>query len=123
MTVSVARTVAVLAVVSTAAWEDGNGSGAHVVPARRVAVVLATGIYYLDDALGIRTIVWFDGCSRIGCQNGRRECEGVKIGTLGYISNQTNLFRLLVHGYVAYMTTYLRKRPGKRSTGWYRLSI
>lgn len=123
MTVSVTKTTAVLAVVSAAAGENGNGSGTHVVPTRRVAVVLAAGIYYLDDALGIRTIVWLDGCSWIGCQNGRRKCEGVKIGTLGYKKPYTMLLRTLVHEDVAYMTTYLQKRLGRRSTGWYRLSI
>lgn len=46
--------------------------------------MLATGIYCLDDALRIRTIIWFDGRRRIGCQNSRRECEGMEIGTLGY---------------------------------------
>jgi len=83
VTVSVTQNAAVLTVVGTAAGENGNGSCAHVVPTRGVAVVLATGIYGLDDGLCIRTVIWFDGGRRTGCQNGRREGESVEIGTLG----------------------------------------
>jgi len=84
VTVSVTKTVAVLAVVGTAAGENGNGGSAHVVPAGRIAVVLATGIYCLDDGLRVRTIIGLDGCCWGGGQNSRRECEGVKISTFGY---------------------------------------
>jgi hypothetical protein len=38
----------------------------------------------LDDALCVRTVIWLDECGWICCQNGRRECEGVEIGTFRY---------------------------------------
>lgn len=81
MTVSVTK--AVLAVVSAAAGENGDGCCANVVPTRWIAVVVATGIYSLNDRLGIRTIIWLDGRRWRGCKDGGRECEGVEIGTLG----------------------------------------
>ena len=88
MTVTVTKTVAVLAAVGAAAGENGNGGSPHVVPTRGIAVVLATGIYGLDDVLCIRTVIWLDECGWSGCQNGRRECEGVEIGTFRYIYDE-----------------------------------
>ena len=85
MRVSVTKSVAVLAVVGTAAGENGDGGCAHVVATGGIAVVLATGIHCLDDALRIRTVIWLDGCRWAGGQDGRRKSEGVEIGTLCYI--------------------------------------
>lgn len=83
LAVSVAQSVAVLTGVGAAAGEDRNRGGAQIVATRSIACVLATSVYGLNDSLGVRAIIRFDGSGTAGSKDSRRERERVEIRSFG----------------------------------------
>lgn len=50
--------------------------------ARSIAGV-PTSVYCLNDSLGVRSIIWFDGSGAAGSKDSRRERERVEICSFG----------------------------------------
>src|SRR6266436_10093520 len=81
--VAIANTVAILTVVGAAVREDRNRGSTQIVTTRRIGSMLTTSIDSLNDSLGIRAIIRFNGGRVAGSKDSGRECERVEICSFG----------------------------------------